>query len=246
MIQLDKNPQKEKIKKHISAIVEAAQKVEALGAVQILEKPDISETWIITKDGVHIRTICGHKSIKGPCLLPAGWGTDHKGKGKCKKHTRSLLYNPQLNKLEGIPERFGQLLEHVDTIEDGTLLNVDHEIKFLYAIQQYILTSSDSGMLSSAQLEALQNITMDIVKTKSIKNKIQKQLKLDASSVKEFVKNIFEIIVQRVPGAEAQNILRDIYNNVIVPYRNSDKITGSKFDFKAEIDKTIKNAESNV
>ncbi|MFW9949859.1 MAG: hypothetical protein ACFFKA_07025, partial [Candidatus Thorarchaeota archaeon] len=194
---------------------------------------------------VLLRKICGHKGIRGPCLLPAGWGTNHTGKGKCRNHSRSLLYNPHLNQLEGIPTRFAELLEHVDTIEDGILLNVDHEIKFLYALQQYLMTLGESNALSIATIELLRDLTIDIVKTKAIKNKIQKEVRLDHSTVKDFVKSIFDIIVQRVQGAEAQNILQDIYNKVIVPYQNNDKITKSNFDFKDQIDKTLRKARED-
>lgn len=228
------------IQKKITNLFEAARNLQKLGTAQILEKPEISETWIVTPEGVMLRKICGHRSIKGVCFLPSGYSTDHVGKGKCKKHSRSLLYNPQLNALEGIPSRFGELLSFVDGIEEGTLLSVDHEIKFLYALQQYLLVTSEEDRILPQTIEVLQDITMNIVKTKAIKNKIQKEVRLDASTVRDFVKSIMDIIVRRVPGSEAQNILQDIFNNVIVPYKNSDKISSSRFDFKEEIDKTLR------
>jgi len=228
------------IQKKITNLFDAARSLQKLGAAQILEKPEISETWVVTPDGVMLRKICGHRSIKGLCFLPAGYSTDHIGKGKCKKHSRSLLYNPQLNALEGIPQRFGELLSFVDGIEEGILLNVDHEIKFLYALQQYLLITSENNVILPQTIEALRELTMDIVKTKAVKNKIQKEVRLDASTVRDFVKNIMDIIVRRVPGAEAQNILQDIYNKVIVPYKNTDKISSSRFDFKEEVEKTLK------
>jgi len=228
------------IQKKITNLFEAARSLRRLGTAQILEKPELSETWIVSSEGVMLRKICGHRSIRGLCFLPAGFSTNHIGKGKCKKHSRSLLYNPQLNALEGMPTRFGQLLEYVDGIEEGTLLNVDHEIKFLYALQQYFLTSSDDDKITVQMVEILREITMDIVKTKAIKNKIQKEVRLDASTVRDFVKNIMDIIVKRIPGAEAQNILQDIYNNVIIPYKNTDKISSSRFDYKEEIERLVK------
>lgn len=231
------------IKKRITDLLDASERIESLGGAYVLEKPEISENWLVTPEGVMLRKICGHKRMAGPCFLPSGWGTKHLGKGKCKKHGRSLLYNPQLNQLEGIPARFGELLEHVDGIEDGILLNVDHEIKFLYALQQYVLTMGETSQLSLPQIELLRDFTNDLVKTKAIKNKIQKEIRLDHSTVRDFVKSIFDIIVQRVQGAEAQNILQDIYNQVIVPYQNNDKISGSGFDMKEQIQKTIDKAK---
>lgn len=241
MSQFSDTSNKVAIQKRISNFLVAARKVESLGACQILEKPEISENWLVTADGTFIRKICGHRSSKGPCLLFPGWGTNHMGKGKCKHHARSLLYNPQLNALEGLPVRFGELLEHVDNIEEGTLLNVDHEIKFLYALQQYVLTMSPEMNLT--QIETLQDMTMDIVKTKAVKNKIQKEMRLDASAVKDFVKNIFDIIVQTVPGSDAQRILNDIMNKVIVPYKNKQRITNARYDFEETIQKTLKKVD---
>jgi hypothetical protein len=228
------------IQKKITNLFEAARNLEKLGTAQILEKPEISETWIVTPDGVLLRKICGHRSIKGICFLPSGYATNHIGKGNCKKHSRSLLYNPQLNALEGIPSRFGELLAFVDTVEEDILLNVDHEIKFLYALQQNLLLTIQDPLIPPALVVELRELTMDIVKTKAIKNKIQKEVRLDSSTVRDFVKNIMDIIVKRVPGAEAQNIMQDIFNNVIVPYKNSDKISNSRFDFKEEIEKTLR------
>jgi len=242
MDSLSSTSNKSAIQKRISNFLTAAKKVESLGACQILEKPEISENWLVTSDGTFIRKICGHRSSKGPCLLFPGWGTNHIGKGKCRHHGRSLLYNPQLNALEGIPVRFGELLAHVDNVEEGTLLNVDHEIKFLYALQQYVLTMATD--LNLQQVDALQELTMNIVKTKSIKNKIQKEMRLDASAVKDFVKNIFDIVVQTVPGPEAQRILNDIMNKVIVPYKNKQRITNARYDFEETIKKTLEKAKS--
>lgn len=235
--------EKSLIQKRITNLFESARSLQKLGTAQILEKPDLSETWIVTPEGVMLRKICGHRSIKGICFLPAGHSTNHTGKGKCKRHSRSLLYNPQLNALEGIPTRFGELLSFVDNIEDGILLNVDHEIKFLYALQQNLLLTVDAELIPPQVVEELRELTMDIVKTKAVKNKIQKEVRLDASTVRDFVKNIMDIIVRRVPGAESQNILQDIYNNVIVPYKNSDKISGARFDFKEEIEKTMRKSD---
>ena len=133
------NSSANRIKTHIENLFHAAQKLEQLKGCQIVEKPTISEVWLVTSNGIFLRKICGHRGVKGPCLLSAGYNTNHTGKGKCKRHGRSLLYNPQLNVLEGIPSKFGELLEHVDGIEDGILLNVDHELKFFYALQQYVL-----------------------------------------------------------------------------------------------------------
>lgn len=36
---------------------------------------------------MHNRTTCGAKTRSGsPCKMPLGWGTDHVGEGRCKRH----------------------------------------------------------------------------------------------------------------------------------------------------------------
>lgn len=225
------------IKRRIKNQLDASNQIQVLNGCQIVIDSALSETWLVSPEGLKIRKICGHTSdYSGICLLPSGLGTDHYGKGKCKRHARSVLYNPHLNQIEGLPTKFSQLLQHVDTLEETTLLNVDHEIKFLYALQLMLSTmSADGENLSLDVLEQLQSLTMDIVKTKAIKNKIQREMRLDASSVKEFVEQIFKIVARRVPKNEAQNIFTDIMNDVIIPYRNQAKISGSNFDLKEKM-----------
>lgn len=236
---------KDRIKNRIATQFKISNSLKVLNGCQILEDPTISETWLITPEGTKIRKICGHGTTNGVCLLPSGMGTEHFGKGRCKKHSRSALYNPQLNQVEGLPTRFVELLHHVDTLEDTVLLNVDHEIKFLYTLQLMLTSMSSDGVnLPLEVIEKLQSLTMDIVKTKAIKNKIQREMRLDATSIKEFVGQIFKIITQRVPKNEAQNILTDIMNEVIIPYRNQARISGSSLDLKDQITKVIEK-ESN-
>jgi hypothetical protein len=236
---------KDRIKQKIQAQFKISESLKVLNGCQILEDPELSETWLIDPSGIRLRKICGHASQYGVCLLPSGLMTDHYGKGRCKKHSRSALYNPQLNQVEGLPTRFIQLLQHVDTMEDTVLLNVDHEIKFFYTLQLMLTTMSPDGInLPIEVIEKLQSLTMDIVKTKAIKNKIQREMRLDASSIKEFIEQIFKIIVQRVPKPEAQNILQDIMNEVIVPYRNQARISGSTIDLKDRITKAVNESPS--
>jgi hypothetical protein len=131
-------------------------------------------------------------------------------------------------------------MQHVDSLEEKDMLDVDHEIKTLYALQQYIMTSPGSEQeLSRPDIELLQELTMNIVKSKSIKNKIQREMRLDATSVKEFVSQVFNIIGKHVHGAELRNILTDIQNDVLVPFRNRDRIVGGDISIQDRIERTV-------
>lgn len=107
-------------------------------------------------------------------------------------------------------------------------MSVDTEIKMLYALQNYIMTMGEEMTLD--QIETVRGITLDLVKAKGLKNKIQRELRLDATSVREFVQQIFEIIAGRIRGPEAKNLMNDILNQVIIPFRNKDRIHSGEID----------------
>lgn len=234
---LSTNRDVDKTKKKLVDFFDAAEKVKSLKGSQILEIPNESVCWLISPEGERLRKVCGHKSNRGPCLLPAGWNTEHLGFGRCSFHSRSLLYNEHLSRIHGLPARFGELLQFADDLEDTAMLNVDHEIKFMTALRDYLLTIEENGVLTMDQIDRLHEHTMNIVKAKAIKNKIQKEMRLDVSTIKEFISQVFTIISQHVPTSQSQRIFRDVVNRVLVPFKNTDKFSGGQADFSRLLDK---------
>jgi hypothetical protein len=221
-------PSPKKILKELSNQFQGFRKLKRLQGYKIEIDPEESTNWLVSPEGTRLRRVCGHSTIYGPCLLTAGWGTDRKGYGKCRHHSRKSLYNVSLSLSHGLPSRLGELLEATEQLEDSELTSVDTEIKLLYALQTYVMSIGPE--LTLDQIEILRGLATDLLKAKALKNKIQRELRLDATSVKEFVNQIFNIISARVRGPEAKNIMNDILNEVIIPFRTQDRIRPGEMD----------------
>lgn len=226
----------------LSRQFKSLQKIEKISNLQLLEDPTQSVVWLVDSDGTKLRKICGHRPAQGtPCLSPAGRGTDHPGFGKCRSHSRSKLFNVVLSRAHNYPTNFLELLEHSSQLESLQLNSLDPEIQMLYTLQNYILTMErdERVHLSIEEIQMLQSLTSDIIKAKTVKAKIQRELKMDSTSIKEFIDQIFGLIAQRVDPAKAKLLFADILNQVIVPFQNKDRIAGDKVSggIEAQLDK---------
>lgn len=230
------------IKRKITNRFKSIHSIKKLGSNTLMIDDATSTTWLLNPTGEKLRRICGYSGTRGICFQPAGWGTDHPGFAKCRNHERGVMLNPVLSREHNYPANFLELMAHADNLEDNDLLNVDHEIKILYALQQLLLVSKQGDpevILTADKIEQIQKLTMDLVKTKAIKNKIQREMRLDTKAVDEFVNQIFGIIENHIIGPEAKAIFSDIINNVIVPFRSRDRITGGSIDISAKTDKRL-------
>lgn len=227
--------------KEITQQFDALKKLKNLGENSILEDREQSTFWIVSKEGERIRAICGHRNNKGICFRPAGWGTDHVGFSKCKDHMRGSLYNSLLSAQHNYPTRLVELLEFTNDLEDRSLNSLDPEIKMLTALYQFVLTRPrDSEDMDVEEIDTIREIIKDLVKTKALRNKIQREMRLDASSVKEFVHQIFSVISYAVNPAVAKKIMEDINNKVLVPFMSKDRIIGKDMNFETKAAETIK------
>lgn len=212
--------------KSIGESLKKAQTLLKSPPLRILEIPEVSERWLVDEKGTKLRKVCGHWNSfsQRPCLFPAGFGTNHFGKGSCRKHSRGGLYNLILNAENGYPEKLGELLSHVESLDEREIIPLENEIKILYALQQYVMSNTIDGVLNLDQIDIIRKITSDLVKTKAIKHKIQREMKLDNTTVKEFVNQIFKTISENIKGPESKRLMTEILNKVIIPFQNTDRI----------------------
>lgn len=223
--------------KTIGDSLKKARRVIKSPPLRILEIPEKSEKWLVTETGEKLRTVCGiwQGASQRPCLLPAGWMTPHPGKGNCRKHTRGGLYNIILNQESGYPTQLQELLLHTESLDESEIMPLELDIKLLYALQQYTMSRGIEGQLGLDQIDLVRKITGDILKAKTIKHKIQREMKLDNTTVKEFVNQIFKTISENVQGPEAKRLMEDIMNKVIVPFQSTDRLSDKDFTSEAQV-----------
>lgn len=83
---------------------------------------------------------CGKKNRQGlPCSMPAGWGTDHKGKGACKLHGGATPIKHGL---------YSKYAEHtlgkriVELLEDPDLLDLKRPVALVQALMEKLLADA--------------------------------------------------------------------------------------------------------
>jgi hypothetical protein len=231
------------INKQIEQQFKFFKKIDNLGQSSILYDPNQSTYWIVSIDNIKIRPICGHRKSDGTvCFLSAGMGTEHSGFGFCSKHSSSPLMNISLSEQQNYPTRLKGLLERSVEIERSVIDSLEPEIRILSALLNYVLTfpeESDREELTIEEIETAQGLVKELVKAKALRQKLMREIQLDYKNVKVFIDQIFSIIMNSVDGPQARNIIQDIYNKVIVPYRNSSKLTGSDGRMSDKIQEVI-------
>jgi len=219
------------------------------------------EVYLLDKQGEPSKRICGVQRNNRPkghlCHKDAGAGTNHPGVGPCSSHDRQIT-NPRntslwhkLNRQHNVPSTLMEFIENASDIEDRVLASVDDDIKFLYALKAYFLEKkgrSKDGQemeLSSDNIELALKITDTIIKAKDKRIKIKKEVVLDATTVRAFIDQIFRVIVANTNQAHSRRILTEILDNVIMPFKQSGRISGD-FDFSNNTKKVTKEVGAEI
>lgn len=112
-------------------------------------------------------SICGAKTRKGtPCLRPAGWGTKHQGKGKCKLHGGKSTGPPKKNKNAESHGFFSKYLPD-DTLNIIQDIKIKKSIDILWEniqIQYAAIIRSQKIM----HVENIHDITKELKKEKTV------------------------------------------------------------------------------
>ena len=220
-----------------------------------IKKVSVYECYLVDERGRKKRRICGTQRNRMPegyvCTNNAGRGTDHPGIGPCEFHDRQIS-NPRntglwlrLNKEAGLPSNLLEFLESAEDIEETHLVNVDDDIKNLYALQAVVLSSrkasedGEDGVLYSKDIDLLMSITDKILKAKALRVKLNKEMSLDITTIKLFVNQIFKIIVAETAETVSRRILTAIVDGVIVPFRTQGRIKGGAFEYDPETQEIV-------
>ena len=229
-------------------------------------KKGISKTEFITDDEIYLlteenkrkRRICGRKVYGLPhplflCLNTAGSGTQHLGIGACQHHEFSgdkALVQKRLNNLwammnteAGVPSNLADMIEHAKQIDRKFLEVIDPDIRILYALLGCIVGKglNDEDTISPRNISQATKIIDKIVKAKYLRKQLEKETKLDVTTVSLFVREIFDIIKKFTPEMTAQQILTNVLEKVIKPYKEQNKIvTNAEYEIEDAVIKEFK------
>lgn len=214
-----------------------SKNIQLIGNNSILEDPSTSQIWLVNSLGHKLRTICGHRKNNGiTCLRASGYGTDHTGYGKCKDHSKNLFFNPNLNVINQMPTRLGELIEANAEMEEILFNSVDPEIIKLESLIQYIMTSprEEGEEISIEEISLIKDLVKEIVKAKVTRVKILREMRIDTTLIKDFVNNVFKVVLLHTSGPVARKIYNDILNTVLVPFKNRDRFNPSELTNSAD------------
>jgi len=217
------------------------------GLVTLPKTEKVSDTEVYLLDGMNnrIKRICGFdKGGGGPCLNIAGLGTVHKDFGYCKAHERGaadkmwmLFANEQ-----HLPRNLGDYIKTAQSLEQGDLASLDNDIRLLYALLANVLhrEEGDDRPLNAKELDSARRTINSIAELKRIRHTIEKEVKLDITTVKEFVKEIFKVLEHHVQGHQLRMIFNSIMQDIILPLSARNRVADANavdVDFSEITDK---------
>lgn len=150
---------------------------------------------------------CGAKTRRGtPCELPAGWGTDHAGEGRCKHHGGSGgrppthgLYSKTAR--EGLAAKIREAREH-DTQE------LRDEIAVLRALLDKYLESVEA--VDEDVVADVTRLADAVRRGADTLSKIDARTALTARHVEYLQARIADILTKYVPDEDLDAALRDL------------------------------------
>lgn len=218
-----------------------------------IERINSSETYLLDEDGTRIKRICGVQRAHMPkgfvCVNAAGVGTSHPGAGYCHKHDKKYSRNTPttwetMNKALGLPNNLREVFEAAEDIEEIHLKSVDSEIRMLYSMQALIMKkatarsekASKKGqelevVLTNEEVKLLNNTISDLTKVKQAKHNLEREAALDTTSVKEFITQIFKVVLANSSRPIAERILTQVMDEVVAPFQSQGRIKGGGFNF---------------
>ena len=222
-----------------------------------IKKINPHEIYLLDDNNRSIKRICGKQRPNMPkgwvCLQPAGQGTDHPGVGYCSSHdtvitnSRNTGLWQHLNQDNGLPSNIRELMENAQLIEEQHLTSVDDDIRMMYVLKQYLLQGhhlrvnaptegkgrkkAGEHQLSLETIDMILKITKEIVSTKKLRHQLEREVKLDMSTVQTFVDQIFKVLAAEAPRPIAKKLMVSILEDVITPLQTAGRIKGDSFTY---------------
>lgn len=202
-----------------------------------VERVTAIEVYLI-RGSTRFKRICGSNATYSGnvCTYDAGYRTDHPARGFCWLHetTASVAaWNQIVSQGDDNDRPLVRYLRNAASITPHQLRELDGDIMFLHALVGQ--AQDGKTILSSADLELIRKILADIVKAKETKAKIERDIKFEAESIKNFVNQVFSVVVSQLDPATARRIMNLVMDKVILPLEATDKISGDIKDLHSSV-----------
>lgn len=147
--------------------------------------------------------VCGAKTRAGsPCQRPAGWGTDHAGKGRCKLHGGNAgapIKHGRYSKV--LPQKIQARLQ---LLEDSDPLDLIEEVNIQRALFADYIARFDDAKLTASDIQFMFNWLNDISRMVERIVKIRNESALTAAEVAYLAARIPEVVTRYVDDTEKQ------------------------------------------
>jgi hypothetical protein len=137
----------------------------------------------------------------GLCELPAGWGTDHSGQGRCKLHggaspVKHGLYSKYSN------HRLSEKIEKLKDADD--LLDLRNTV----ALQQSLILDlmDDTDELDADTAEVLNRIAESLSRTRKRLATIEDGLTVNVNDIRTLVERVVVVVQEETDSQTAERI----------------------------------------
>lgn len=232
-----------------------------------IDKVNDYEIYLVDDHNRHTRRICGFQrkrmSLGYVCTKSAGEGTGHLGVGPCKSHDHAIANSnntglwERLNRANKLPANLLEFLQNAEEIEERHLVDVDEDIRILYAMQAYVLSrrrmkkegdleegGEPEGFLFNEDIDLIMKLTDRIVKAKGLRLKLKKEISIDDSTIKIFMDQVFRVILASAAKGVSKRIIQQILEEVIMPFKTQGRIVGHEFEYETSADAVAKEVMS--
>jgi len=152
--------------------------------------------------------LCGAETRSGaPCKQPAGWGTEHVGRGRCKLHGgnagRPVKHGRYSVKARsGLEEKIRQYREDENPAEQWD------ELALLRALLQEWLDNLDA--LDEDTISVILDLQKEIRRTLDTINKIQTRTALTQAEVEYLQARMADVLKTHVPRERLSDAINDL------------------------------------
>ncbi|NHJ46158.1 MAG: hypothetical protein FK733_00085 [Asgard group archaeon] len=201
------------------------------------------EVYLLDEQNQRIKRICGHKRNavpnEFPCLVDAGYGTEHSGVGFCLKHDSTGMKSDFLISGEtDFPETVRSAVDRIRDMDDSQMSDLDGDIKVLYALLQFIMTGTgtddNNRVLSKEGVKTATQIIQKIIDAKKTKHDLRKTMSIDVKMIRAFLNQVLGIIRRNVDEATSNRIFTEILQQVVFPMQRKELISGEPGDLLNE------------
>jgi hypothetical protein len=147
-------------------------------------------------------TLCEAKTRQTgrPCSRPAGWGTDHPGRGKCKLHGGASSGRPLIHGRYSLAHRKSLRAKMDHLLSDPTPGDLSEELALTRALlQDYLDRVLQDDELSAENISVCQSLLRDIRVIVDTMNRIYERSSLTAAEVQYLTARIADLAVKFVP-----------------------------------------------